>query len=199
MIDCRTGQEIFRRMLPVESNRRIIGLAKTYAVNLVTYEGQSAIITNPACPHSQFEARNNNLSVHVMESIEAMQDYVTFPVPKFLICGEGDYLGKIEPEVRDFMGGGFSVYRSDPFFLEVLPAGVDKASSIERLLQFTGLRWEQVIACGDAYNDISMIRFAGLGVAMENGLDPVKEAADYVTLSNDDDGVAAVVEKFMLL
>lgn len=199
MIDCRTGREVFSRMLPVESNRKIIGLAKTYSVHLVTYEGQSAVISDPNCPHSLFEARNNHLAVHAMESIEAMQDYVNFPVPKFLLCGDGDYLEKVEPEVRDIMGEGFSVYRSDPFFLEVLPAGVDKASSIERLLRLTGLERGQVIACGDAYNDISMIRYAGLGVAMENALPAVKEAADYITLSNDEDGVAAVVKKFMLL
>lgn len=198
IIDCRTGREVFSRMLPVESNRKIISLAAAYSVNLVTYQGQNAIITNPRCPHSLFEARNNHLSVHVMEDIDEMKEYVDFPVPKFLLCGDGDYLGQIEPLVRDFMGKGFSVYRSDPFFLEVLPEGVDKAHSVERLLKITEVRREQVIACGDAYNDISMIQFAGLGVAMENALPPVKEAADWITLSNDEDGVACVVKKFML-
>ena len=55
-----------------------------------------------------------------------------------------------------------------------------------------------MIACGDGYNDISMIQYAGLGVAMENAVLPVRKAADYVTLSNNDDGVANVVEKFLL-
>ena len=55
-----------------------------------------------------------------------------------------------------------------------------------------------MIACGDGYNDISMIQYAGLGVAMENAVLPVRKAADYVTLSNNDDGVAQVVEKFLL-
>jgi hypothetical protein len=54
-----------------------------------------------------------------------------------------------------------------------------------------------MIACGDGYNDLSMIVYAGLGVAMENAVQPVKEAADYVTYSNDNDGVAHVVEKFI--
>ena len=53
-------------------------------------------------------------------------------------------------------------------------------------------------ACGDGDNDLSRIRCAGLGVAMENGVLPVRQAADYITLSNNDDGVAHVVEKFML-
>ena len=62
----------------------------------------------------------------------------------------------------------------------------------------TGHRREEMIACGDGYNDLSMIKYAGLGVAMENGVLPVRQAADYITLSNNDDGVAHVVEKFML-
>ena len=57
---------------------------------------------------------------------------------------------------------------------------------------------EDVIACGDGYNDVSMIRFAGLGVAMANAYDAVKAEADYITRSNDEDGVAHVIEKFIL-
>ena len=61
-----------------------------------------------------------------------------------------------------------------------------------------GLLKSEIIACGDGYNDLSMIQYAGLGVAMGNGVLPVRKAAKYITLSNDEDGVAHVVEKFML-
>lgn len=55
-----------------------------------------------------------------------------------------------------------------------------------------------MIACGDGYNDLSMIRFAGLGVAMANAQQEVKENADYITSSNDDEGVTKVIERFIL-
>ena len=55
-----------------------------------------------------------------------------------------------------------------------------------------------MIACGDGYNDITMLQFAGLGVAMKNATEQTKAAADYITLSNDEDGIAAVIEKFIL-
>ena len=58
--------------------------------------------------------------------------------------------------------------------------------------------WEEMIACGDGYNDLTMVQYAGLGVAMGNGVLPVRKAADYITLTNEEDGVAHVVEKFML-
>ena len=96
------------------------------------------------------------------------------------------------------LGKPFSIYRSEPYFLEIMPKGIDKAQSLERLLETIGLGREQMIACGDGYNDLTMIRYAGLGVAMENAILPLKNVADYITLSNNDDGIAHVVEKFML-
>ena len=79
-----------------------------------------------------------------------------------------------------------------------MPLHVDKAASLERLLNRLDMRARDVIACGDGFNDLSMIRFAGLGVAMANAQESVKREADYVTLSNDEDGVAHVIEKFIL-
>ena len=90
-----------------------------------------------------------------------------------------------------------SIYRSEPFFLEVLPLGIDKAKRLEFLLNHLGLKREELMACGDGFNDLSMIKYAGLGVAMSNAQPVVKEAADYVTLSNEEDGVAAAVKKFI--
>jgi len=115
-----------------------------------------------------------------------------------MMLDEGDYLAMVEPKVKAALGRDYSVYRSEPYFLEILPKGVDKAASLERLLLKLGMSKAEMIACGDGYNDLSMIQYAGLGVAMDNAVLPVKKAADYVTLSNNDDGVAHVIEKFML-
>lgn len=133
-----------------------------------------------------------------LKEVEDIEAYVDFAVPKYLFLDDGDYLAMVEPKVKAALGKNFSVYRSEPFFLEILPRGIDKAQSLARLLEKTGLTREEMIACGDGYNDLSMIRYAGLGVAMENGVLPVRNAADYITLSNNNDGVAHVVEKFML-
>ncbi len=111
---------------------------------------------------------------------------------------DGRSLALVEGRVKAALGKQFSIYRSDPFFLEILPRGIDKAQCLEYLLDYIGMKREQMIACGDGYNDQSMIRFAGLGVAMANAVLPVRKAADYVTFSNDEDGVAHVVEKFLL-
>ena len=79
-----------------------------------------------------------------------------------------------------------------------MPKGIDKAASIEKLIGLLGIARESTIACGDGLNDLSMIKYAGVGVAMENAAKEVKEAADYITASNNDDGIVQVIDKFIL-
>ncbi|MCB7317289.1 Cof-type HAD-IIB family hydrolase [Lacrimispora sp. 210928-DFI.3.58] len=193
--NCRTGEVVFSALLPPESNRKIIGLAEEYRVDILTYEGGDIITNNAECPYAIKESAINHLP---LRQVEDMASYVNFQVPKFLMLDDGDYLVTVEPRVKAAMGKNFSVYRSEPFFLEVMPKGIDKAQSLARLLERLGMKKEEMIACGDGYNDLSMIRYAGLGVAMENAVLPVRNAADYITASNNDDGVGLVVEKFML-
>lgn len=192
---CRTGKAVASAFLPPECNRTVIGLAKEHRVNILTYQGDVIAAAKKDDPYVELEAGINHMEVIQPED---MADYVDFAVPKFLMVDDGDYLAIVEPRVKAALGKNFSVYRSEPFFLEILPRGIDKAQRLEVLLGILGISREEMIACGDGYNDLSMIRFAGLGVAMENAVLPVRNAADYITASNNEDGVALVVEKFML-
>ena len=193
--NCRTGEAVFSRLLPVEANAKIIGLAEEERVTILTYDGHTLITNDAESPYSKLENKINSMEVR---QIDDLKSYVTYPVPKFLMMDDGDYLAMVEPRVKAAMGKNLSIYRSEPFFLEILPRGIDKAQSLARLLEILGLDKERMIACGDGYNDLTMIKFAGLGVAMENAVLPVRKAADYITMSNNDDGIAHVVEKFML-
>lgn len=195
IINCDTEEIIFSRQLPIESNVRIIDLAKDQGVNILTYEKDKIITPDASCPYVGKEAFINKLDVC---QVEAFREYVGFSVPKFLMLDDGDFLALAEPRVKAALGKNFGVYRSEPYFLEIMPKGIDKAQSLERLLDGVGLTRQQMIACGDGYNDLSMIKYAGLGVAMENAVLPVRNAADYITASNNHDGIAQVVEKFML-
>lgn len=87
---------------------------------------------------------------------------------------------------------------SQPTFLEFMGEGVSKAVALQRLGEMLGATREESIAVGDGFNDLEMIEYAGLGVAMENAPKAVKEKADYITDTNDNDGVAKAIEKFML-
>ena len=88
---------------------------------------------------------------------------------------------------------GFDVLPFGAFFLEIMPQGIDKATSLQQLLDLLGYQREDLAGCGDGFNDLTMIQFAGLGVAMENAQEPVKQAADFITHSNDMDGIAHMI------
>lgn len=94
--------------------------------------------------------------------------------------------------------GRLSIYRSAPFFIETMPLGVEKSASLSLLLKVMGLFPKDLMACGDGWNDLPMIQFAGLGVAMANAVPQVRAAADFVTKDKDHDGVGLAVEKFIL-
>lgn len=82
--------------------------------------------------------------------------------------------------------------------LEMGKLGVSKGKAMVQLAEKLGIEREEIMACGDAKNDFSMVKLAGIGVAMKNGIDEIKEIADYVTDTNDCDGVAKAIEKFAL-
>jgi Cof subfamily protein (haloacid dehalogenase superfamily) len=104
---------------------------------------------------------------------------------------------EVENKLNEMYGNELSIYRSEPFFVEIMPQNVDKAATLDVLVNMLGLNKENTICCGDGFNDLSMIKYAGIGVAMENAQEIVKESADYVTKSNDDDGIVHVIEKFI--
>ncbi|MCR5248385.1 MAG: HAD-IIB family hydrolase [Paludibacteraceae bacterium] len=125
-------------------------------------------------------------------------DAVQHPVTKCLMTGDAEHLAEVEQREKDKYGAKLSIYRSEPYFLEIMPKGIDKAQSLQRLLDHLGLTKNEMIACGDGFNDLSMIKFAGLGVAMSNAQKIVKRNADYITFTNDENGVAHVVDKYIL-
>jgi HAD superfamily hydrolase (TIGR01484 family) len=92
----------------------------------------------------------------------------------------------------------FEITNSHPFNIEVNPKGVNKASGIRQVCDILGIDMSQVIAMGDSLNDVSMIREAGLGVAMGNAQDEVKQMADCVTATNEEHGVARIIEQYIL-
>ena len=134
-----------------------------------------------------------------MIGVEDLAAYVDYPVCKMLIT--------VDPARRDAVcaagkaefEGQADLYPSSPFFIEAVPMGVAKDASLAALLETMGLTRENLMACGDGLNDRSMIQYAGVGVAMQNAEQPVKDCADYVTeADNNHDGVAEAVEKFIL-
>jgi Cof subfamily protein (haloacid dehalogenase superfamily) len=193
--NCKTGEVIFHQCLPMEAIPEIYALSKQHNVHLLSYEGDAVLTETGDDPYVEIESRINGIPVL---EVPSFVDRIKTPVIKCIMLGDGDYLATVEPKVKEALGQRYSVTRSEPFFLEIMPQNVDKAYALSQLAAHLGLTREQIVACGDGFNDRSMVEYAGLGVAMANAQPSVKEVADYITLSNDEDGVAQVVETFFL-
>lgn len=104
----------------------------------------------------------------------------------------------MEIELKGLYRGTLNITRSKPYFLEVMDQSANKGDALRVIAEHYSIDRKQVLAVGDSYNDLAMIEWAGVGVAMGNARDVVKDAADYVTRSNEEDGVAEALHRFVL-
>jgi Cof subfamily protein (haloacid dehalogenase superfamily) len=119
-------------------------------------------------------------------------------VTKILWYDTVENIQAFQSDIRDRLGDGVTCHTSKPYFLEFVDKNASKAIAMAKIGEHFGIQREEMIAIGDGENDLSMIEYAGLGVAMGNAIDEVKEKADYITLSNDENGVAHVIRTFVL-
>lgn len=190
-----TGEIIYQKTLPSDILSSVYSLAVSHGCGIMTYEDNSIAAGTEIDKYMQLEADMNHMPI---TQVDDFVSYVTFPVNKCVVTNEPDILQEVEKKFAAEFGGILNIYRSEPFFLEIMPKDIDKANSLAKLLERLGLTREEMICCGDGYNDLSMIKYAGLGVAMSNAQPPVKEVADFITLSNNEDGIAHVIKKFLL-
>ncbi|EJS16652.1 cof-like hydrolase [Bacillus cereus VDM062] len=194
IINCKTNEEIFSSTLSPEIVNNLFEISKTEDIWIHTYIGDD-IVTEENNPYTEIEGEITGMPIIEVDDFKAA---VKEPVVKVLMNKEAERLVEVEKKLQKQLEGQLSVMRSKPFFLEFTEHGVTKGTSLNQLIQKLGIKREEVIAMGDSYNDQAMIEFAGLGVAMGNAPDDIKEIANYVTDTNMNDGVAKVVEKFVL-
>lgn len=192
--NCKTKKVIYNICLPEGIVPEIYDFSVENKTGIMTYHANEIIAENDADKYIQFDAKACGIDINVVKNFRQQVDY---PVNKCLITGEPRHLEKVEPLAKKAFEGRLSVYRSEGFYLEMMPLGIDKAYGLSHLLKELGYSRKQMICCGDGFNDISMIEYAGLGVAMGNSNDKVKEKANYVAPSHDEDGLVDVIKRFI--
>lgn len=129
--------------------------------------------------------------------VDDIAEFVDWKLHKILLCGEPGELKEVESKLKAKFADDVDIYLSAPWFLEVMPNGVNKGLGVEKVCADMGISMDEVMAFGDNYNDIPMLKMAGLGIAMGNAEDEVKNSADYVTDTCDLDGIAKALSKFL--
>ena len=170
---------------------------------IFTYHKNQLITTDPENEHIRNEATLNGMEIVAVENLSAAVDFS--PCKCVLVSDEEAALVDNEPALvalkdqwRKRLAGVLDVYRSESFFLEVVPPFIDKGNTLGVLIEKLGITSEEVMAIGDGRRDFSMLQLAGLGIAMGNAQDSIKACADYTTENNDNDGVALAVQKFII-
>lgn len=193
IVNAKTGEKLFSQFLPDEVIPELYAYAKEHGHALLGYAGNEIITEMPDDQYVKEESRINKMNIRKVDNLfESLEPHPT----KLLMTGDPTLMLKAEEELVEKLGDRMDIFRSAPFFLELVPKGIDKAKSLTRLLTKIDLTPADLIAFGDGYNDLSMLKLAGMGVAMENAAPEVRAEADYVTLSNEEDGVAAALIHF---
>lgn len=194
IVDCASGRVVYQKTLPKQVIPRLYDFAIDNDCGLITYENENIILGTRMDDYIGIESRINGMEI---KKVENFVEYVDFDVNKCLMTALPEKAEKYVELLQEEFGDILSIYRSEPFFIEIMPKNIDKAKSLDRMLSSVGLYRENTICCGDGYNDISMIQYAGIGVAMENAQEKVKDSADFITRSNDMDGIVVVIDKFI--
>lgn len=186
--------EIFAKTGSGADIKQVVAFAHEHGCNVHAYSKNRGLLIETHNPHSDREINHGQVGFTIVDFMQCADDEQFY---KILTVGDEEKIDVVRELIPDSLKAKFSVVRSDENFLEFIPAHSTKGTALVHLCECVGTTIEHAIACGDAENDIAMIDTAGLGVVMGQADDKTKSYADVVTLDNDHDGVAALVEKFL--
>jgi len=196
IISAKNGEVLFEKRISPEMLPYLEKKARKSGFAILTYDENRVVSNDADNEHVRYEAAINGMVPDRQEDFSIAIDFA--PCKVMLVSDDEEALVALEDHWRRRLAGVMDVFRSEPHFLEVVGCSVDKANSLAALMSQLNIQTEEVMAIGDGVCDVSMLQLAGLGVAMGNAPDSVKRCADYVTLSNEEDGVAVAVEKAIL-
>lgn len=196
IINAQNGEILFERRINPEMLPYLEKKARKNNFAIFTYHDGTILTDSSDNEHVRAEANLNNLKIIQEEEFSTAIDFA--PCKCILVSNDEEALKDLEEHWKKRLDGTLDVFCSEPYFLEVVPCGIDKANTLGVLLSYLNIAREEVIAIGDGVCDVNMLQVAGLGIAMGHAQDSVKVCADYVTASNEEDGVAQSVEKLIL-
>ena len=200
-LNCETGQVYFEQSMTVEQGKRVLEHMKKFNVAPVVDHGEYMYVNNCFFTITrpdgstwhilEYEAHSNNYKLCEKHDLAR---YVDWRINKILNAGQPEYLQEVWQDMAAPFEGELSAMFTAPHYFEFTPLGVDKVRALQDTFAVLGITPEEVISFGDAQNDLTMIKWAKIGVAMGNAAPEVREQADYVTGSNNEDGIADALE-----
>ncbi|MFM9331155.1 Cof-type HAD-IIB family hydrolase [Paenibacillus mesotrionivorans] len=188
------GTVIYERNVPPEVVRYVFEYAAKNGLHLQAYHNDT-LLAKEENERLKGYAKLNNIAYEIEPDFDRLAEKTA---PKLLMIDEPEVLDRVLVELKAAVGDKAHITKSKPHFLEIMHPEGTKGHALTRLAEHYGIKQEETIGIGDSWNDHELVEQAGLGVAMENAVDSLKQVADYVTRSNNDEGVRHVIEKFVL-
>ncbi|MBQ4472923.1 MAG: HAD family phosphatase [Lachnospiraceae bacterium] len=202
VMDSATKEELYSHCMSVEDAKAVIRhiaqfdvipmIARSHHMHTTDIYGATIDYRHKEFDIVRFEARSNGFLLCEHRDLEA---WITEPVEKVLTAGDPAYLRAHWEEMYEPFKDRLSGMFTSDYYFEYTAKGVDKGKAIAAVGERLGIAREEMMAFGDAENDIAMLKYVGCGVAMGNAMESVKAIADEVTLDNNHDGIAAALEK----
>ena len=194
IVDAVTGKVLFETSMDLQQTKQVLRKLESLPVTPILDDGVQFYVTDKNGYKVDYECVNNNM---ICSEVGNLADFLHFAPIKILMSVQPEELPAVQKQIAAFLPESLTVVQTAAFYLEIIPRVINKGQGIRDICGVLGLDPAQVISFGDAENDIPMLRSAGMGVAMGNAQEAVKAAADMVTLSNNDDGIAAALEKLL--
>ena len=194
IVDAATGKVLFETSMDLDQTKQVLRRLEELPVTPILDDGVQFYVADKNGYKVDYECKNNQMTC---SEVGNLADFLSFAPIKILMSVQPEELPKVQQQIAAFLPEELTVVQTAAFYLEVIPKVINKGQGIRDICAVLGIQPAQVISFGDAANDIPMLREAGMGVAMGNAADAVKAAADMVTLSNNDDGIAAALEKLL--
>ncbi|MBO7559341.1 MAG: HAD family phosphatase [Bacteroidaceae bacterium] len=194
IVDWSTRQLLYSKALPTSCIATLYAQAKANGLEILTYHGD--FIVSEDCTHQYVLRSMRANKLKPMQVDDFVHTVQSLDIYKCMIVGNPDTIEQLEPQLQKQMENQIDVFRSEPFYLECVPLGIDKGSGLQQLFSPLASRStlhasrSSLIAFGDALNDIPMLRFASTSIAMSNAVPELQSIATHITRSNDEDGVA---------
>jgi hypothetical protein len=193
MVKCVNGELIYHQTIPLDTAQEVADYVRFRGYHLNVYVDDKLFMEQNS-PEARHYVTITRVSPHYVESFDKLWADPT----KLVVLGEDSKIKSLAIELGQRFGQSLNIISPLPCILEITHKKATKSNALKALAQSLGFGLENVMAIGDSPNDLEMVRDAGFGVAMENSIPVLKENADYITLSNNDDGVAEVLEKIVL-
>ena len=192
--DAADDRVLSKTAMDMEETRAILRRLEQLDVTVILDDGKQFYVTDADGYKVQYECWNNRMSC---TEVPNLADFLSFAPVKLLLSVLPEKLEAVRSQTAAFLPESLITVQTSPFYFEIIPRSIDKGKGLLAICNALGIDPSQSMAFGDSENDIPMIRAAGIGVAMGNAAENVRAAADYVTASNNEDGIAEAIRRFI--